>query len=744
MFFRVDMTMVGANQRKTLVVLQRSKNKPQRFVTGNNIGQVRCAKIKKGHCVEEWKVSPKTLSGLPVTALSLGGPPEKREFVFAAYGQNILGLKKNSKEVCLFNTSLNEDIHNMYVESHDIYTTCEYVVNTFTDFTETQFYMTPDKVNDFLTLSTHEMILACQDSVLRVLKGSDLVCQTRVRSPVNALVKFTSTLQEQEDGNFAKTKVLNQLAYGTDTGELGTQVYANDTLVPVLDIKNPELKGAISVLHAVDFLQTGIPDLVVGRDDGLLEILSVQQDATDSLKNMFKSDFNESINGLASGCCVNLSRPDLLVETYSGKVLALNTDTANNPMVKPKESKKQSTGFFGFGKKSSSAASAEASPANPNDSEAVTSIKAEIAELQAALAVVDNKYKAESKEVIAVQKLFTIKQKMRLVPEESCYLISLEIQLPLDIVIVQADVPVLLLDVDREDATVSHTTTDEKDGSALLATFRCNGSKRLEFKVRTSERQAGKINVFVIPKANPRSCQRAQFNVKPLSLHKAIDAKACTATLATRETTTLSVAGDFTLNQMHAWVADCFPNVPPRISTETGAVSFENVFLGSLVQCTYAARTATFVSDSVSTISILADVITKAATHLRVDVRPTVDVNDNSISGFLELVKPRIDSVFTLKRKNELIGPLRELQAQSDDVSFMSEEFRDILQKSQQIQIDYRQSPMHQKFLQNMLVDLYTNKYKLKGRRPKQHQELLDLLAGTQYTFQKLVELICD
>lgn len=62
-----------------------------------------------------------------------------------------------------------------------------------------------------------------------------------------------------------------------------------------------------------------------------------------------------------------------------------------------------------------------------------------------------------------------------------------------------------------------------QNGNELLATYRCqDNTNRLEIKIRTVEGQHGTLNAYVIPKVQPKSCQKAIFQVKPLSLHEKV------------------------------------------------------------------------------------------------------------------------------------------------------------------------------------------------------------------------------
>ncbi|CAG0925348.1 unnamed protein product [Notodromas monacha] len=118
--------------------------------------------------------------------------------------------------------------------------------------------------------------------------------------------------------------------------------------------------------------------------------------------------------------------------------------------------------------------------------------------------------------------------------EEASYVVSLEVQTPIDIILLQSDIPVDLLDFEKNSAVVSFSKCDPDpaDASAtekerlsgirnhLLATYRCQANTtRLEVKIRTIEGQYGTLQAYIIPRVQPKSCVVRAFPIKPLSLH---------------------------------------------------------------------------------------------------------------------------------------------------------------------------------------------------------------------------------
>lgn len=124
---------------------------------------------------------------------------------------------------------------------------------------------------------------------------------------------------------------------------------------------------------------------------------------------------------------------------------------------------------------------------------------------------------------------------------DASYTLTLEVPTAIDNVLLQSDVPIDLLDVEKNSAVVSHSDSSPQvyffkcpchvllpyvcmylfqSGNYLLAAYRCQiNTNRLEIKIRTIEGQYGKLQAYVTPMVQPKCCQLRQFDIKPLSLH---------------------------------------------------------------------------------------------------------------------------------------------------------------------------------------------------------------------------------
>jgi Bardet-Biedl syndrome 7 protein len=316
---------------------------------------------------------------------------------------------------------------------------------------------------------------------------------------------------------------------------------------------------------------------------------------------------------------------------------------------------------------------------------------------------------------VAVDTQFKIKKSFKLLADEACYLLSVEIQMPLDVVTLQSNVPVLLLDVVTNNAMVSHTAPPPGDTETkLLAAYRCqDATNRIEIKIRTVEGQHGNLKVYVIPKLTPKTCQMAEIHIKPLSLHAKVSPTDIEEALRTRPINTLTLTGDFSLSEVHSWVGSCLPSVTPRLNTEESTIAFTSTFLNTVLLCEYRQGSGVFKSDSISVISILKEVITKEATQRKTMININLNIKDTSVDSYLLLLKPILDHHFSLSKRHSLIAPLNEIQTHEGDVTFLADEYQEILKTAAQIKAEFKIAPQHLGFLKKIVTDLYVDRSKV-------------------------------
>lgn len=170
--------------------------------------------------------------------------------------------------------------------------------------------------------------------------------------------------------------------------------------------------------------------------------------------------------------------------------------------------------------------------------------------------------------------------------QDASYLLSIEIPAPIEFVLLQCNVPIKLLEVEKSTAVVSFSKCDLADGNNLLATYRCQVDKnRMDLKFRTTEGACGTLQTFVTPNIQPKVSQLQHFSIKALSLHMRVHAFD-----VTRPHNLLKLRGTFSHAEIHNWLNNCIPEVPEKLQTGHGDKSilfFRHVFIGTELMCEY-------------------------------------------------------------------------------------------------------------------------------------------------------------
>ncbi|KAM8969275.1 Bardet-Biedl syndrome 7 protein [Sarcophilus harrisii] len=690
---RSDYLQVGVTSQKTMKLLPASgRRATQKVVVGDQDGVATCFGIKKGEAVPVFK----TLPGLKIARLELGGalntPQEK---IFVATGSEIRGFTKRGKQFLSFETNLTESIKAMHISGSDLFLCASYIYNHYCDCKDQHYYLSGDKINDVICLPVEKLpciipILACQDRVLRVLQGSDMMYEVEVPGPPTVLALHNGNGGESGE----------DLLFGTSDGKLGIIQITSSNPVHKWEMRNEKKRGGILCVDYFDIVGDGVKDLLVGRDDGMVEVYSF--DAADEPVLRFDQALSESVTSIQGGCVGKDGYDEIVLTTYSGWITGLTTEPVHKESGPGEELK-----------------------INQEMQNKIASLRNDLEHLQFKVIQEREKYQQSSQSNTAISSVptFSVNDKFTLNKDDASYSLILEVQTAIDNVMVQSDVPIDLLDVDKNSAVVSFSSSDvEVNENFLLATYRCQANTtRLELKIRSIEGQYGMLQAYVTPRIQPKTCQVRQYQIKPLSLHQRthfIDHD--------RPMNTLTLTGQFSFAEVHSWVVFCLPEVPEKTPAgECVTFYFQNTFLDTQLESTYRKGEGIFKSDNISTISILKDVLSKEATKRKINLNIAYEINEISVNHTLKLIHPKLEYQLLLAKKVQLIDALKELQVHEGNTDFLIPEYRCILEEADRLQEEYKKQPAHLERLYGMITDLFIDKFKFKGTNVKTKVPLL-------------------
>ncbi|KAG8592859.1 hypothetical protein GDO81_000644 [Engystomops pustulosus] len=423
----------------------------------------------------------------------------------------------------------------------------------------------------------------------------------------------------------------------------------------------------------------GVKDILIGRDDGTVEVYGF--DSANDPVLRFDHSLTESITSIQGGCVGKEGFDEIVLSTYSGWVSGLTTEPTHReagPGEELKMSQEMQT--------------------------KIASLRSELEQLQFKVVQERERYQHSSQSTTAVSAVpvFSINDKFTLNKDDASYSLILEVQMAIDNVLIQSDVPVDLLDVDKNSAVVSFSGCDsEPNGNFLLATYRCQANTtRLELKIRSIEGQYGMLQAYVTPRIQPKTCQVRQYQIKPLSLHQrshVFDQN--------RPMNILSLTGQFSFAEIHSWMVFCLPEVPEKPPVGEDVVFyFQNTFLNTQLECSYRKGEGVFKSDNISTISILKDVLSKEATKRKINLNISYDISEESVGHTLKMIHPKLEYQLLLAKKVHLIDALKELQVHEGNTDFLIPEYRCILEEAEKLQEEYKKQPAHLERLYGALL----------------------------------------
>ncbi|GIL85198.1 hypothetical protein Vretimale_10813 [Volvox reticuliferus] len=736
--FRQDLIQTTTCSSGTLAVLPLTEEKKtQKVAAGDLSGVVQCFSVKKGEFTVAFKTLPAATS--KVTSLVLGKGKQQKDKIFVAAGNQIRGLNKKGKEFFRFNTQLTETIRRVDVFEKNIWSAGEYVHNHFIEGKDKALYLSPDRINDAEVVplfSPMELwpVLACQDRYVRVLRGSEVTYEAPTPSAPVSLKYVLASHDPQH--RFPNAK---EVLYGTDTGTLVQLLLEPESARQGFTLGNPRKQGAVSAIYSgIDFTKTGMNNIVIGREDGAVEVLDMEDGGR--LRTVYSIKLTESINTLDGGFLTGLLAQEFVMHTFSGKVISFAPPgggllVGNSELAKSKASKGGST----------------VPVPGAEEEERRASYLKQIDRLRGDISVLKQEIEAERSRfvmrggdtaLLTISAPFTVQDKCKLEPDEACYVLTIESAVPIFTVAIQCNAALQMLDVPTNVAILSRSPPDEVNGNLTLATYRCQDStNRLAVKFKVREGKSASLSAFVIPAISPKAAVVLRHTIRPLCLHQRI-----TVMDTSRPTNELLITGSFATGDAHAWVTGLLPDIPPTLPPGQDGASFvfQNTLLGTQLLCRYRAGEARFVSDLVSTLGIIHEHIMREATAAKLRVSVSFNPSAQSLQHSVALVWPQLAKQRTLKKTFLMLEALQELKMQDGDVSYLSDEYRSVLERADKIRQEYKEQPQHLDHLIALIKDLYLDFCKLSGvSTPKQRLPALEqLLNDTSSTLEQLMEFL--
>eukprot|EP00802_Teleaulax_amphioxeia_P005221 Tamp_05225.p1 GENE.Tamp_05225~~Tamp_05225.p1 ORF type:complete len:853 (-),score=257.60 Tamp_05225:475-2967(-) len=330
--YRKDLHQTTCITGRSLALLPpgESKKKCYRVVVGADTGIITCFRIKKGEAEVEF-----TTNNLdyPVARLMIGGPADKKDRIFFSSAQTIRGVTRKGKEFFRFATDGAEVLRGLHVDDTKIWTSGEYMFNYYIDTKDAGYYMSRDRINDLLIQPVinkvdHNAILACQDRFVRVLDVNKLHYESFVQGAVMSL----SALKDASYNDVLRQKKDCGVLFGTDNGLLGEMRMDPDSIKPGWLQQNVRGLGAVTSLVNHDLTKNGIDDVVIGRDDGEIQVFEIEDGGASGkqVTELLSKSINECVQDIKVGTVSTTTFDEVIVASYSGRVSSFTTESPSD------------------------------------------------------------------------------------------------------------------------------------------------------------------------------------------------------------------------------------------------------------------------------------------------------------------------------------------------------------------------------------------------------------------------------
>ncbi|MCP9257568.1 Bardet-Biedl syndrome 7 protein [Dirofilaria immitis] len=566
-------------------------------------------------------------------------------------------------------------------------------------------YLCMDRINDIICLPIVEgswigrgitPIIACNDKTIKVIEGSKLSYEIGLNDIPNVLHLFMN------DG----AKVL----YGTKDGHLGLIDLSPESGKLIWEIPTKST-SVITCIHCYPITNGSTPDIIIGKEDGLIEIYTV--DNTDKATFCKSHQCEDYVISVQCGRVSSPNFDEIVVCTHMGWIFGLTTEAIEK--------------------------SISTSVLSPQIEVKVQQLRNEIEKLEQKLGTERQRYDEmtmeESGLTISIPR-FIIQDEFKLDKEAICYTLIIELIIPIDFILLQSDVTLELIDVEKNTAVISITPSNGKSKNALLASYRCQANTtRIEIKIRPLEGQCGILQAYICPKIHPKMCQVRNYVVKPLSLHQRVHQFD-----SSRPLNTLKLTGNFSIAEAHQWLSLLVSEIPDRTPPQDSVTfNFSSILLGTQMQAIYSRGSLIFNSDNISTTTIIRDVLSKEVTKRQVRVDIQYDFNDQTIPYVLQLLHPKLDHHANLTKKLELCRALKELADNVEDLSYLSTDTKQIMESFDELNKEMASCRTNFDRLTNIIVNLYIDGEQMAGRNGKwKVDQLLDIIAN--YDYSKLLQ----
>lgn len=684
---------VGGVVRNCLQFLPAQKTSPmQTLVLGDSRGVIYLTQYKKTEPEILLKTNPFSREIAHIQCVTGGG----RERIFFAVSNSVFVINRTNSDRYKIEFDIADNISAFQVVESIIWTTSNNYLSHY-EFGE----MTVEKgtfdneykimalyISQLFGLSDIVAIIGSEDSKIKVIEKCTEVLSILPTSGAPTcfcLLKLSS--YDNSDNN---------IIYGTTTGTLGILNIVDKKTYKILwEIDAKENLSEIVAIRVFDINTDGANEIILIRTNGFIDIYSIDDTLT-NVSLICRQETNEHLTSLEIGK-FKVEKYEIMLTSLTGLVFSFTPDlNLSKPRTKVLDKK--------------------------NLYKIMSDTEKEVQALTNLL----NKNKEEYEKPQNTTSLPTSKNSFKLnirftlIPKESVFQLLLDSEFPIEIVLLHCTKAKLdILEVKTKDVLLNvleKEIMDEETNShtQFLATFKLKeASHNLEIIVRTYEGITDQISATVIPLNRPKTAQIVQVPIYALSFHKKHEPEfekdlGEVIPLDDDKIVNQLIIEGMSNNEMNQILHLIIPNIPSVLKNETSKYVLRSTFINTLVEISISKSRTEIRSVFLSTLMTLKEQITIEANTRKKEIQFKFLFKPLSIYKILEILNPKIEQIFNLEMKYQMLQAFKEL---GDAVSFsdLPGEYQKIMNMNDEIISNYSNRTINLKYFRSLIEQLLSD-----------------------------------
>ena len=395
-------------------------------------------------------------------------------------------------------------------------------------------------------------LIGSDDGKLKIISTKDLLYNIPVNSAPTFIHPLKQTNHDYTDNNYL---------FGTRSGSHGILNIEKDSSRILWENNTNKNQSDIVSIKSFDVNLDGQNEIILARSNGEINIFSIGQSILET-RLISKYETKEVLTGFDVGKFKTEDDLEIMLSSYSGLVFSLTPKNISKEKNKKPLDKKTFLKNF-------------------------SDLSNEVETLKNLISKKNEEYDKQLNQAYnALNKNpFKINYKFSLLSEEANFLLTLESEFPIEMIILQSTVNIDLQEVLTKDVGVN-VLFDEKN--KFIATFKLKESiHQVEMKLRTYEGMSDNLNCTVIPYNKPKTAYVVEIPIKSLSLHKKIEESEEIEKIKITDENNLNILnikGKFIASEINQILSLILPDVTDKLNKDSAKYTMESTFLHTLVE----------------------------------------------------------------------------------------------------------------------------------------------------------------